>query len=535
MYSPSQLILTVERRLLSIFVLGCFCSTVLWSECVVVADDAEHLWLDMARASITDGEILEHASVLADDILEGREAGSRGGRAAAKYIVGRLKESGLEPAGTNRSFLQPFRGNSQNILAMLPGTDPAIGNESIVIGAHYDHVGYGNRRNSFGPWGYIHNGADDNASGVAALLEIIDALKYSGFQPRRTILFAFWDGEEKGLLGSKHWVRSPTLPLHDLKLAINVDMVGRLREGNIQIGGTRTGKGLRRLMSSPRLFDGGWLDFTWDYKENSDHWTFYQASVPSMYVHTGVHDDYHRPSDDVEKLNIEGIGIVSRYLVEQICELADVEALPTFRMESHYESPSLQSRKERELAQLESRLGFIWKKVEGSDEVRVSRVACHHVSSAGLRGGDRIVSVNDRSCSDSSVLPRLALQEEKELHLQVLRNPNSEPLSLTIPLRGTPVKLGLSWREDPAEPGTVYITRVVPHSPASQSEMKLFDRIYGMGGESISGQDELLAKVQEKLSEGAEELSFDVESRGRLHRVVVPLEQQAWETADVSL
>ena len=155
---------------------------------------ADSLWLDAARLSITNHELRGHVEVLADDMLEGREAGSRGGHAAARYLMKRLEEARLQPAGPGGAYTQSFQGRNQNLLAKLEGADPQLRGEYIVVGAHYDHVGYGTRRNSYGPWGFIHNGADDNASGVSALLEVIDAMSRGEYQPRRSILFCFWDG-----------------------------------------------------------------------------------------------------------------------------------------------------------------------------------------------------------------------------------------------------------------------------------------------------------------------------------------------------
>ena len=501
----------------------------------------ESLWLDMARASITNNELLGHAGVLADDMLEGREAGSRGGRAAAKYIVQLLKEAQLQPAGAHGRFMQPFDGNSsgssQNLLAILPGTDPELRDEYVLVGAHYDHVGYGTRRNSYGPWGYIHNGADDNASGVAALLEVIDAVTRTNYQPRRSLLFAFWDGEEKGLLGSKHWVGAPTLPLEKLQLAVNIDMVGRLREGRIEVGGTRSGKGLRRLMSSPQMAESTWLDFTWEFKENSDHWTFFEAKIPSLYVHTGVHDDYHRPSDDVEKLNIDGMRKVSQYLVEQVCELADTDHLPSFREESRYDTPQNQLRQERPLPEQASRLGIQWERVtESTGQWRVKRVSRRSAAAAaGLKRGDRIVAVNGQPCHEESHLPSLVLQAEVEVTLALERAGTDMPLAVTIPLQGEPVQLGLSWREDPAEPRMVYVTRVVPYSPAARAGMVLKDRIYGVSGQSISGQDDLFAQIQALLSSRSKEIRLEVESRGEVRQVRVLLGLPSAGPADASL
>lgn len=497
------------------------------------AKEADTLWLDVAKASVTNNELLSHASVLADDLLEGREAGSRGGREAAKYIIRVIKEADLQPAGDGASYFQLFSGNSRNLLAKLPGNDPLIGEEFIVIGAHYDHVGYGNRTNSYGPWGRIHNGADDNASGVAALLEVIDALKHSGYQPRRTILFAFWDGEEKGLLGSKHWMKSPTMPFNNLQLAVNVDMVGRLTEGRIEIGGTRSGYGLRQMMSSRRLTEGTWLDFTWDYKENSDHWTFYQAGIPSMYVHTGVHNDYHRPSDDVEKLNIEGIRTVSQFLIEQVCELADAETLPEFRSKSRLDNPTAQKRQEKPLPQIASRLGFSWKWRAG--EVRVTGVRNSTTRAAGLKWGDRIVAVEDQTCDSESLLPNLALHAETELKLAIMRNGLSEPIQITLPLLGEPTRIGMSWRADDAEPSAVYVTRVVPYSPADLAGIELHDRIYAMDGVPTSGQQNLLERVEQRIAEGAEEFLLEVETRGVVRDVLVPLSPQKADAADISI
>ncbi|MFM8703368.1 MAG: M20/M25/M40 family metallo-hydrolase, partial [Planctomycetia bacterium] len=157
--------------------------------------------MSAAHASIQAADASRHVHALADDSFEGREGGSRGGRAAGAYIVQAIEKLGLQPAGDNGTYDQAF-GGMRNILALLPGSDPMVAGELVVVGAHYDHVGYGNASNSYGPTGYIHNGADDNASGVAGLIEIAEAFQHMPSRPRRPILFAFWDGEEKGLLGS---------------------------------------------------------------------------------------------------------------------------------------------------------------------------------------------------------------------------------------------------------------------------------------------------------------------------------------------
>ena len=298
---------------------------------------AENHALAKALESITRDELRKHVDVLADDTFEGRESGARGGHAAAGYVVKQLQDLKLTPAGERGSYYQAFAGNSRNILAVIEGSDPQLKQEVVAIGAHYDHVGYGTQRNSYGPWGYIHNGADDNASGVAGLLEFAQALNELPQRPRRTILLAFWDGEEKGLLGSKHWVASPTVPLSRLKCFINIDMIGRLTNRRVEVYGTRSAAGLRQLVSHANSTQLD-LDLTWKIKDDSDHWPFFNRGVPVLMLHTGLHKDYHRPSDDAERINQAGLEEVSRLICETVLALANAERLGQFRPESRRET-----------------------------------------------------------------------------------------------------------------------------------------------------------------------------------------------------
>ena len=493
---------------------------------------ADSAWFEVATASITDHELKGHAQFLADDTLEGREAGSRGGHAAARYIVKYLEGTTLQPAGTQGSFFQPFRASYRNILAVLPGGDPELSAEYILVGAHYDHVGYGNRANSNGPWGYVHNGADDNASGVAALLELIDAMTRTDYRPRRSVVFAFWDGEEKGLLGSAYWAKQPTVPLHQVKLSINVDMVGRMSDGRIEVGGTRTARGLRRQLSSTRLHQE-WLDFSWEYKENSDHWTFYQARIPSIFLHTGVHDDYHRPSDDAEKLNVNGIRLITGYLLEKVAQFADADSLPTFRRESSMDTPFVRKRAERRLPPLASRLPFHWEPM--ADHPRVAHVSRVVDPRCELRAGDRIVAVNGLELSGGGMLEAVALRADAPLIVTVDRDGVEKSIEIAVELTGPPIHLGLSWREDTAEPHTVYVTRIVPHSPAARAGFQVHDRIYSIEGASFADRDDLLQRVQALLADGATSIRFEVETRGVIHQINVPMTPAHDPGADATL
>lgn len=482
--------------------------------------------LDAALATVTAPELREHAGLLADDTLEGRAAGTRGNRAAARYIEAALTKAALVPAGDNGAYVQRFNPGYQNLIGMVRGTDPQLAGKYLLVGAHFDHVGYGTRANSNGPVGYIHNGADDNASGVAVLLEVIDALARAGWQPRRSIVFAFWDGEEINLLGSRHWVRQPTVPLADVQLAINADMVGRMSGGRLEIEGTRTAPGLRRLFSSSRLPEGVHLDFTWEYADNSDHWPLFEAGVPSMLVHTGLHGDYHRPSDDVEKLNVAGMRHVAAYLLEIVCRLADADELPAFRPAARSETPSMRKKLEAPLPAAAPRLGLAWKwndEPAAACRLSVSSITPDSPAArAGLQVGDGIAAVDGRAIADEALLPAAILLAGAETELAVVRADGTTE-TIRVQLAGEPTRLGLSWREDPAAPGAVFVTRVVPYSPAARAGLAVHDRIYSLDGQQLADKHALLELVQSRLADDAPTIRLEVETNGRLRPIEVDL------------
>ncbi|TWT77071.1 Aminopeptidase S [Posidoniimonas polymericola] len=384
-----------------------------------------------ALASIRAEDALAHLEVLASDALEGRRGGSRGGRAAAAYLVKQLQEMGWQGGGTEDDYYQPFSGGRRNVLAVWPGSDDQLKHEHIVIGAHYDHVGYGDRRTSFGPIGYIHNGADDNASGVSAVLEFAQAVALHEIEPKRSLIIAFWDAEELGLLGSQHWCNRPTVPLESVPLSINIDMVGRMREGRLEVSCTRSGAGLRRL-ASVAADDGVWLDFTWELENNSDHWNFLQRRVPTLMLHTGLHDDYHRPSDDVSLINTDGVRLTSRYLFDLALTAADADELPKFRWQGMNEGKSLQARRQRPLPPLPEgapapRVGISWREDDGEPgAVFLTRVAeGTPASEAGLQVHDRILHIDGQPFANSrhfqELLNERLAEDAEEIALQIER------------------------------------------------------------------------------------------------------------------
>ena len=474
-----------------------------------------------ALLSITDEEVKEYVGALADDTFEGRESGSRGGRAAGIYIIEHLKKFGLHGAGPKDSFYQSF-GNYNNILAKVEGSDPALKEQVILISAHYDHVGYGTARNSFGPTGLIHNGADDNASGVAGLLEVAEAVSKLTTLPKRSILFAFWDGEEKGLLGSQHWAEHPTVPLDRVQIMINADMIGRLRDSRLDIIGVRTCDGLRRLVARQNDVSQLLLNFTWKMKADSDHHTFFSRDIPIIMVHTGLHNDYHRPSDDADKINVTGLKQVAQLMFGVLVELADAPKLGRFRPQSRNESPTDQQVRETALPPLPGRLGVRWdEQAEKEGEIVLTAVTRGSAADkAGLRVGDKLVKFANWEIGSADQFRIAVLAATNPVSVTVERSSASEPIELSLELPGTPTRLGISWRTDDAEPGNVILNRVTPGSPAYLAGLKVNDRIHQVGRQEFKDGEQF----RQLVAAASSPLALEIETAGRIRTVEIPLE-----------
>jgi hypothetical protein len=197
-------------------------------------------------------------------------------------------------------------GVAANIIAILPGTDPQRAKEAVVVGAHYDHLGRSGDFSLDTDRLAVHPGADDNASGTAAVLGLARAFAAAGRTPR-TLVFAFFAGEEMGLLGAGAYVRSPGFPLERTVAMVNLDMVGRLRDRRVFVGGVGSASDLEPIVRAAVV--GLDLDLTlWQTPYGpSDHASFYQHGIPVLFLHTGVHEDYHRTTDTWEKINAPGL------------------------------------------------------------------------------------------------------------------------------------------------------------------------------------------------------------------------------------
>ncbi len=485
---------------------------------VNLATAAEANSLSAAISSITTEELKQHVNVLADDSFEGREAGSRGGRAAATYLGEQFQKLKLAGASAEKGYYQSFNASSRNILAMIEGSDPELKKQFIVIGAHYDHVGYGNRRNSHGPIGYIHNGADDNASGTAGLLGVALAFTKLSTPPRRSILFALWDGEEQGLFGSKYWLDHPTVPLSQITFMFNSDMIGRLRKNSVEVLGSRTSPGLRRFVSEHNHGPLS-LDFTWELKENSDHWPFVAHNVPVLMLFTGLHDDYHKPSDKAERINAEGIQEVARLYFTLACEMADADNTPTFRAAGRIETPEQRKVVETPLTPLPGRFGVGWSEVDdGEPGLKLTLVVSGSAGGrAGLRVGDRLLSFGGRDVKDREELRGWVVASPTDVEVTIQRPGEPTPKNVKVTLAGQPFRWGFNWRTDAAEPGSFIVSRVVPSSPAEKAGLLPSDRLNQINGRVLHDDREFA----ELVSSMSGSLDVVIERNGRIQTLTL--------------
>ena len=494
---------------------GIVFSCCLWavSAQAVVKDSSYQAALESIKAE----ELAAVVGHLADPEMEGREAGEPGGLAAGEYLAKQYADLHLRGSGDNGGVFQPFPPNFRNILTTLPGSDPQLRDQVILVCAHYDHLGYGGDR-ALGPYGYIYPGADDNASGSAAILELARALAKLVAPPKRSIVFAAWDAEEKGLLGSKHWVDHPTFPIDRIAAVVNCDMVGRLRDARVTLIASRSGAGWRRLLSEQnegRLR----LDFPWGIKANADHYSFFDQGIPAVLFHTGLHDDYHRPSDTADRINSEGMMQVTRMLFAVVYELADRPATLAFRAAARGETPEVEQEMLAEIAEPVDRLGVRWTEdAAAAGGILVSNVVPDSPADrAGLQVGDCIVQFAGQTIHSDDDFHRAVMTAGSSVAMTVKRegqDPN-KPLELKVSLIGEPLRWGITWRVDDAEPGVVILTHVTAGSPAAMAGLAAGDRIYQVGGRDFTDEADFAGRMKAK----ADSLPMLMERDGRLRAI----------------
>jgi aminopeptidase YwaD len=386
------------------------------------------------KPDLVEQNLRKHVNYLASDKLEGRRTGEKGGVSAAGYVMNafaNFKLKGGVIKNGKRLFLQNFpykprnaKGeviadakevDAYNVVGMLEGTDPVLKNEAIVIGAHYDHLGKGGMGSLAANSTEIHHGADDNASGTSALIELARQFAQAK-NNKRTIIFIAFGGEEEGLLGSRFYVNNPVFPLEKTVAMINMDMVGRLNEDKLTVGGIGTASEWRELVvrtnpkreyysqvTTPIKTEGelvlmgtatktGFAPmFTLQLNEDgfgpSDHSSFYGKQIPVLFFFTGTHLDYHKPSDTAEKINYEGLKRITTYVSDIVKAVDSSPTKPTYLV-SKSTAPT-DSRRSFSVT-----LGTIPGYADGNDGMLVDGVRENTPAARiGLKAGDKIIKL----------------------------------------------------------------------------------------------------------------------------------------------
>jgi hypothetical protein len=322
-----------------------------------------------------------------------------------------------------------------NVVGILEGSDPKLKGEVIVLGAHYDHLGLGGAGSLAPREGEVHHGADDNASGTAGLLELARLFAADRARMRRTLVFVAFGGEEEGLIGSSHYVQQPARPLDQTVAMLNMDMIGRLRNGALNVGGVGTAAELREMVEGANMVhlppvvvtgkDGrkGEAPAPWvklfelrlseDGFGPSDHSSFYARRVPVLFFFTGTHEDYHKPSDTADRINYEGEAKVLGLVGDIVMNLQLRDARPTYAVAKAEANTRTTFRVS---------LGTVPSYGESTDGLKLDAVReGSPAAAAGLKAGDKIVKLAGRDIRNvydyTQALSEMKAGQEYEVEL----------------------------------------------------------------------------------------------------------------------
>lgn len=379
-------------------------------------------------------------SVLANDSLMGREVGTEYEKKAAAYIAKRFSDMRLQPKGTDGyyqdfTFLRDKNPHKQVEFVDETGEDPNVitgrnvvayfdnkATYTVVIGAHYDHLGMGGVSSFHRGEPAIHNGADDNASGVAMMLRLASDLQKKDAPKNYNYLFMAFSGEEEGLLGSNYYVKNPTIDLTKVSYMLNMDMVGRLNEEKTL---AVYGVGTSPILSEVANANKGVLKIV--EKESgvgpSDHTSFYLSDIPVLHFFTGQHEDYHRPSDKVETVNFEGMDIVQAYIYNIIEQLDKEDKLPFQKTKNESE----------DAPDFKVTLGVVPDYLFGDPGMRIDGVSEDKpAQKAGMQKGDVVVKMGEYEVTDMMSYMECLSKFEKGQTVIVTILRDGEPMEMEV-------------------------------------------------------------------------------------------------------
>lgn len=390
------------------------------------------LGVSCRKNEIPEVAMQDDVRVLASDSLMGRETGTEGAAMAASYLENRMKDLRLKPFDADGDFSQEFSFkprrdphsqveygaatdsslNARNLLGLIDNG----GSRTVVLGAHYDHLGMGGEGSLYRGDPAVHNGADDNASGVAVLLRLTKMLQ-EWPEAKDNYLIILFTGEEMGLLGSNYFTKNPTLDLGQVPYMINLDMVGRLREeGTLSVSGTGTTPLWGQMLNS--LNPGFELVLNESGVGPSDHTSFYLQDIPVLHFFTGQHEDYHKPSDDFEKLNYEGMEQLAGYLFELLRAMEQQQEIAFRKTKNESE----------EVPRFKVAMGVIPDYLYSGEGMRIDGVSEEKPAQrAGLQKGDIVIQLGDSTVTDMmSYMRALSVFEEGDSTTVVVRRDGSE-------------------------------------------------------------------------------------------------------------
>lgn len=375
---------------------------------------------------------------LASDKLKGRATGSKQESAAAAYIAGKFKQLGLQPKGKGSDFLYPFTfiqpanfhdttGGKQRSGTNVVGYLDNGAEHTVVIGAHFDHLGLGEDGNTLDPAakGEVHNGADDNASGTAGVIALADYFAKNNRTEKFNFLFICFSGEELGLIGSKKFCEQPTIDLSKINYMINMDMIGRLNDSTkkLIIYGVGTAKPWVPLIDNI----GGDLIIKKDSAGigPSDQTSFYLKNIPVLHFFTGQHSDYHKATDDYEKINAEGEKKILQYIAQLI---EKTEVLPKLEFQKT-RNPS------PEMRNFKVTMGVMPDYAYDGSGMRIDAVIDGRpAAKAGIKNGDVVIKMGEQNIANlDDYMKALSLfKKGQTIEVIVLREKNELKLNVTF-------------------------------------------------------------------------------------------------------